>query len=218
MKNLYIYCEGQTEESFINAVLSPYLLNIGIYATPIICATKRTKTEKFKGGVSNYQKIKNELLILCKQHKNELLTTMFDYYGIPENTPSIDSTSGGNIYEKVLNIERAVDEDINMPNLFFNLIVHEFEGLLFSDTSAFKSIADKTTIIKLQGIRNEFSSPEHVNNSVDTAPSKRIEKLIPDYAKVLNGTVISEQIGIDAILAECIHFRGWVNKIKSWVL
>ena len=68
MKNLYIYCEGQTEKSFINQILYPYLFNIGICAIPIICTTKRTKAEKFRGGVNNYQKIRNELLILCKQH------------------------------------------------------------------------------------------------------------------------------------------------------
>lgn len=28
MKNVYIYCEGQTEESFINEVLSPHFYNI----------------------------------------------------------------------------------------------------------------------------------------------------------------------------------------------
>ena len=146
MKNLYIYCEGSTEESFINQVLYPYLLNTGIYAKPIICTTKRTKTEKFKGGVNNYQKIRNELLILCKQHKNEILTTMFDYYGMPDNTPGIDDDSG-NLYDRISRIEKAVEEDINMPNLFFNLIVHEFEGLLFTQPSAFQNITEKNTVM-----------------------------------------------------------------------
>ena len=29
MKTIYIYCEGPTEESFINAVLYPYFLGMG---------------------------------------------------------------------------------------------------------------------------------------------------------------------------------------------
>ena len=177
MKNLYIYCEGQTEESFINKVLYSYLFNIGICAIPIICTTKRTKTEKFKGGITNYQKIRNELLILCKQHKNEMLTTMFDYYGLPENTPGIEDISG-NLYTRVSRIEKAIEADINMPNLFFNLIVHEFEGLLFSNTSAFQAITDNNTIKCLQVIRNKFVSPEYINNSNDTAPSKRLDNSI----------------------------------------
>ena len=36
MKNVYIYCEGQAEESFINTILYPYFENIGIYVIPII--------------------------------------------------------------------------------------------------------------------------------------------------------------------------------------
>jgi len=214
VKNLYIYCEGQTEESFINKVLYPYLFNIGIFAIPIICTTKRTKIEKFKGGITNYQKIRSELSILCKQHKNEILTTMFDYYGLPENTPGIEDVSGS-LYERVSRIERAIETDINMPNLFFNLIVHEFEGLLFTETSAFQSITDNATIIKLQEIKDEFNSPEHINNSVDTAPSKRLEAFIPNYAKILNGTILSERIGINAIMSQCKHFREWIMKIRA---
>lgn len=56
MKNVYIYCEGQTEESFINEILYPYFLNCGIVVRPIICITKRTANMKYKGGVSNYAK------------------------------------------------------------------------------------------------------------------------------------------------------------------
>ena len=95
------------------------------------------------------------------------------------------------------------------------MIVHEFEGLLFTEISAFRSIADNATIIKLQEIKDGFGSPEYINNSIDTAPSKRIELLIPNYAKILNGTIISERIGIDAILSQCEHFRNWVMKIKA---
>ena len=30
MKNVYIYCEGPTEESFINEILYPYFFNVNI--------------------------------------------------------------------------------------------------------------------------------------------------------------------------------------------
>ena len=60
MKNIYIYCEGQTEEIFINEVLYPYLFNFGVAVYPIICTTKRTGAKKYKGGVSDYNKIKKE--------------------------------------------------------------------------------------------------------------------------------------------------------------
>ena len=214
MKNLYIYCEGQTEESFINQVLFPYLLNNGVCAKPIVCTTKKTKNKKFKGGVRDYQKIKRELSILCKQHHHETVTTMFDYYGLPGNTPGVDMMSG-NLYERVMRIEKAVETDINLPNLFFNLTVHEFEGLLFTNPSIFQTIADSRIVARLQTVRDGFDSPEHINNSIETAPSKRLGILIPGYSKVMNGTILSEQIGIDAMIAECSHFHEWVTKLRS---
>ena len=92
MKMVYIYCEGQTEESFINNVLYPYFFNIGIVVVPIICATKRTATKKYKGGVQEYGKIKSELTKLCRSHKHAYVTTMFDYYDMPTDNPGIDCT------------------------------------------------------------------------------------------------------------------------------
>lgn len=36
MQQLYILCEGQSEEAFVKQVLSPYLQGYQIYATPIV--------------------------------------------------------------------------------------------------------------------------------------------------------------------------------------
>ena len=48
-KNVYIHCEGQSEEQFIKRVLGPYLLNHNVCAVPIICSTKRTPDHSYKG-------------------------------------------------------------------------------------------------------------------------------------------------------------------------
>ena len=85
MKRLYILCEGQTEEDFVRIILCPYLHNVGVIAIPIICTTKRTPTKKYKGGASNFTKIKKELQRLCGEHQNEMVTTMFDLYAFPYN-------------------------------------------------------------------------------------------------------------------------------------
>lgn len=214
MKNVYIYCEGQTEEAFINEVLAPYFSNMFIYVTPIICTTKRTASVKHKGGVSDYNKIKNELTILCKQHKHEFVTTMFDYYAMPNNTPSIDCKEP-DIYKRMEMIEKAIKDDIGQPNCTFNFMLHEFEGILFSDPSEFKLIASDDIVSELQAIRDDALTPEHINNSPETAPSKRLEELIPNYPKVKNGTILSKAIGIDKILFECRHFANWIEKIRQ---
>ena len=213
MKNVFIYCEGQTEESFVNTVLYPYFANMDIYVTPIIHKTKRTPTKSYKGGVIDYKPIKDELRILCK-NPNVFVTTMFDYYGMPNNTPAIDHTDT-DLYKRIEYIEQAITNDIGCNNLSFNLLVHEFEGLLFSDTQAFSTIANDKAVEKLQAMRASAETPEHINNSVSTAPSKRIESVISDYTKVRQGIIVAKNIGINKMLSECKHFADWIDKIKS---
>jgi len=138
---------------------------------------------------------------------------MFDYYGMPSNTPQIYNNEV-DIFNRIIQIEQAITEDIGRPNCFFGLMLHEFEGLLFSDPKAFHKIADREVIVAIQNMRDAADSPEHINNSPENAPSKRLERLIPNYAKVKNGTIISKEIGIDIMIAECRHFSEWIDKIK----
>lgn len=212
MKNVYVYCEGQTEETFINNVLSPYFANMGIWMYPIVCTTKRTLSKKYRGGVSDYEKIKKELYNIGREHHGEIITTMFDYYAMPDNTPLIDCNDS-DIYVRIEKIEEAINKDIGLSNCYFNFSLHEFEGLLFSKPSSFELIADKDVVQKIQDMKDAAPTPEHINNSPETAPSKRLEALMPGYAKVKNGSLLSQDMGIDIIMKNCKHFSSWIKKI-----
>ena len=216
MKYVYIYCEGQTEESFVNDVLYPYFSRMDIYVTPIIHKTKRTPTKAFKGGVSRYAPIKDELIKLC-QDSNCIVTTMFDYYAMPDDTPSIDHQNI-DIYKRIDFIENAVNEDIGCKNLLFNLVLHEFEALLFSEPQAFEHIANDKVVRQLQAIRNSVDTPEHINNSAATAPSKRIQNVVNGYSKVRQGIIVAKYIGIDKMMSECKHFSAWIDKIVDFTV
>ena len=216
MKYIYIYCEGQTEESFVNDVLYPYFSRMDIYVTPIIHKTKRTPTKAFKGGVNRYAPIKDELIKLC-QDSNCIVTTMFDYYAMPDDTPSIDHQDI-DIYKRIDFIENAVNEDIGCKNLLFNLVLHEFEALLFSEPQAFEYIANDKVVRQLQAIRNSVDTPEHINNSAATAPSKRIQNVVNGYSKVRQGIIVAKYIGIDKMMSECKHFSAWIDKIVDFTV
>lgn len=214
MKYVYILCEGPTEEGFVNRVLSPYFQNLDIWVTPItITTSKNTSKKAIKGGVSKYELIKKEIQKLCG-NPNNIVTTMFDYYGMPKDTPGIDCTEA-DIDKRMQIIENTIESDINLSNCYFNLVVHEFEGLLFSNPQVFENITNNITVAKLQAIRDKAPSPEHINNSPETAPSKRIYNLIPDYSKVRQGTILAQKIGIDKMISECKHFASWIDKIKN---
>ncbi len=216
MIRVYIYCEGQTEEQFIKDILCPFFLRKNISVIPIICSTKRTNIKKYKGGVTTYEKFKSELTKICKSHNNEFVTTMFDYYALPNETPGRQNPVGADIFEKVIFVEQQIANDINCDNFIPNLILHEFEGLLFSDPEGFKAYySSDERLLRLKRIRDDFLTPEHINDSFETTPSKRIKSIYLDYNKVLGGSIIACEIGIDKIIEECCHFRDWINKINA---
>ena len=205
MKRLMIYCEGTTEESFVKEVLAPYFWNMHVIVNPISA-----------DGVSKYSLIKKDLVRLCKGDPTAIITTMLDYYGLPNETPGV-SSAAGTIYDKAQHIEIAVEADFNdQKNLLFNLSVHEYEGLLFSCISAFDHIANDKQLSELKAITENYETPEHINDSYDTAPSRRLEKIISEYSKVTDGTSIAKRIGIEEISSKCKHFERWINKLTAW--
>lgn len=57
--------------------------------------------------------------------------------------------------------------------------------------------------------------PELINNGLETAPSKRILHVIPDYDKVTAGVDSLRQVGIEKLMAKCSHFAEWVGKMEG---
>lgn len=214
MKRVYILCEGQTEEKFVNSVLAPYFTPQDIYVIPVILATKRIASGgKHKGGVSSYNKISKDLRLLCRDG-GAYVTSLLDYFALPEDTPGFSATAPS-LYDHIEMIEQAINQDIGKPNCHANLLVHEFEGLLFSAPEEFALIADQDAVDTLCAVCEEYPNPEEINSSFDTAPSKRILAAIPDYKKVADGSDLSQVIGIDRMMASCPHFAAWIQKIRE---
>ena len=214
MKRVFVYCEGLSEEAFVNNLLNPYFAQMGIYVYPILCTTSR-KHGQFKGGATTYGKIRHELAKIAKEYRGSLITSMFDYYALPKDFPGLDCTFA-DPYKRIAHIEAAVNADLGFSNLRFNLVLHEMEALLFSEPSAFSEIADPKVVKQLEGIRQQYPNPELINNSVNTAPSKRIPALISSYLKTRNGIAVAQEIGIVKMRAECPHFDAWIQSIISF--
>ena len=217
MDKILILVEGQTEERFIKDVLSPFLIRYNLFATPIIVKTKINLSGKdFKGGVVNYQKVKNDILKLCNDSSVKYITTLFDLYGLSTDFPGYSSTIDDS-FINARNIEKFVDSDISnsvRDSRFKCYIqVHEFEALLFSSVEviATRLSADENKIKLLNEIVNSYNNPEEINNSADTAPSKRLLKIFPNYNKVLYGSLVTSSIGIEKIMEKCPRFAEWVN-------
>lgn len=214
MSRIYILVEGQTEESFINEVVSPFYARLGIYIYPIIVATSRG----YKGGLVSYAKVKPQIMRLCKQHTNAWVSTFFDLYALPTDFPNKDSIEYkklNNGYDKVSYLENQLLQDINQPNFLPFLMLHEFEALLFVEPNCFSFWTEPSIIEQLLIIQQSYTTPEDINDSPHTAPSKRILALMPNYKKVVQGTIIASEIGVDAMRKSCPHFSEWLNKLEN---
>jgi len=94
--------------------------------------------------------------------------------------------------------------------------LHEYEGLLFSDAQAFASgIAQPHLVQQFEAVRNDFPTPEDINDHPDTAPSKRVLRIYPKYRKVLDGTLAAKAVGVDRMRQEMPTFSGLGSSTRS---
>jgi hypothetical protein len=68
---------------------------------------------------------------------------------------------------------------------------------------------------ELAKIRADVSSPEEIHDRVETAPSKRIQRICGGYEKPLHGVLIAEDIGLELIHRECTIFNAWLQRLES---
>ncbi|MBR8840719.1 MAG: DUF4276 family protein [Stigonema ocellatum SAG 48.90 = DSM 106950] len=212
MIRVHIFVEGQTEETFVRELLYEHFLAKNIYLNPILVKTSSTS----KGGVVSYAKIKPQINRKCLEDESAFVTTMFDLYGLPNDFPgssSLPKTS--NPFQKAAYLEQNMGKDIGHENFIPNLLVHEFEGLLYSNPQAFSAWFGKSVVSILQADRNAFPSPEHINDNPLTAPSKRIRNCCDGYDKPLHGSLVAIDIGLDSIRQQCQHFNQWLLSIEN---
>lgn len=215
MTRVRIICEGQTEEAFVNNLLAPYFSQHNILVTaPLIGKPGH------KGGNVNLPRLLVDLGKILNGDRSAYCTTLLDYYGLPSDFPGKKEAEQQNELAKKNEVihralHKAVEESLGSgaASRFIPYIqMYEFEALLFSDP---KLMEDKLKVKGFVAIRESFDSPEHINNSPQTAPSKRILSLYPTYNKVLDGSVLAQNITLDIIRQECPLFDGWLNMIGN---
>lgn len=207
MIRIALSVEGYTEDEFCRQVLAPYLRLFGKEITPIIVTTSREACgTKHKGGCINLSRVSNEIEKLL--HHFDYVTTFYDYYGFMN--PSKLS---------ICDLEIAIAKEVNYPRTLIPYIQqYEFETLLFADEDYYESyFSDSKAKTEISNIVSSCGGVEHINNSPETAPSKRIIKLFNNYAetydKVFHGPGIANDIGLSKIKSQCPRFNDWLEKL-----
>lgn len=228
MARLLIHVEGQTEETFVNEMLGPHLYSQG-YTRVGARLMGNARQRDRRGGMRSWSSVRGDIIRHLKEDTGCLVTTMVDYYGLPQTGvrawPGREAAGSLPSSRKASTVESALSADICRemgvgfsPDRFIPFVMmHEFEGLLFSDCERFgRGIARPDLAVAFQAVRDEFASPEEINDSPVTAPSKRVEQLVQNYQKPLMGVLAVLEIGLDAIRRECPHFREWLSSLEVW--
>lgn len=210
MKRLVFIVEGDTEVLFVDKVIIPYLHTMGFY-NPMHCQTIITNRKQHKkGGIGSYGKFTNEVKRTLAQG-NVIVTTLIDFYGLPSDFPKFSHDAS-----QIPFIENAIRQDFDNNNLFIPYIQkHELETLIFAHYEALELVIDSDQRYDLiKEIVSQFPNPEDINNSKETAPSKRL-KFIFEYDKVADGNILFDLIEMTVILGKCPNFKNWIDLIIS---
>ena len=213
MIRLAISVEGETEEQFVNIVLTHHLVPLGVLPTPILLGRARNTSPG--GGNVSVERIGVDMSECY--HNYDFVTSLVDLYGFRRRENRTVEELAQQIF---LEVGRKIGHDLDRRKVIPYIQVHEFEALLYSDVEAFGDALGATafTVEQLNRVRSQFPTPEDINDGPNTAPSKRIAQVIAGYDKVANGSLIAEKIGLPTIRTECPRFNSWVARLESLVL
>lgn len=215
MKRIIIIGEGPTEQEFCQDVLQPFFFKHEI-------SIENPTIKKSSGGIVSWNALKNQISNHLQQDKTALVSTLIDYYGIHPNHSFPHWESACAIVDKQKRmdfLEQAMLDDID-DSIRYRFIpyiqLHEFEGLLFSDIDIILNnfgeheFTDHPYLLQTS---TDFANPEAINDGAKTAPSKRLDRILDNYSKVVYGSLLAQEIGLNKIREKCPRFNAWIDRL-----
>src|SRR5258706_7684184 len=86
MSRLFILVEGQTEETFVNELLRPHLVDNYRYHAVSARLMGNARARSRRGGVRKWPEIRKEILTQLRQDVGCFLTILVDFYGMPASS------------------------------------------------------------------------------------------------------------------------------------
>jgi hypothetical protein len=216
---VHILCEGPTEESFVKNLLIPHFQPLGKLLFP----SQIGKPGQKGGGVS-LGRVFTDIRIRLLGDPTAYCTTFFDFYGLQSQFLGKQQASTYlHAADKARCVQEALADHVKVQlgspahQRFIPYVqMYEFEALLFSDPLKFtQGVGQPNLHARLQNIRTAFASPEEINDSPMTAPSKRLASLLPEYEKPLMGTLGALEIGLASMRQACPLFNRWLEQLEA---
>jgi hypothetical protein len=213
-----VLVEGRTEKIFVADMLGPYLAGKNVFMTPIIISKPGQK-----GGDVKFSRVKNDIELHLKQRKDTYLTLFVDFYGMKSDWPGFsDAKKEITPFDKAAKINGATEQRIyelfgrnhGRKRFVPYVAMHEFEALLFSGP---EKLAEALHVCsaEIDKIIAECGGPENIDDSPETAPSKRLEGLCPGFKKTTTSIAIAKSIGLAGIREMCPVFNDWLIRLEN---
>lgn len=213
-----VITEGPTEQSFVKEILCPYMEPRGVLLTPVILHKPGVN-----GGDVKFARARNDIERFLKQRSDTYLTLLVDYYGIGNDWPGYADAKRQASHTRKAEVINAATADAvsrlfpeqNPHQRFIPYVsMHEIEALFFSDPS---TLAEKLGVqqTSVDDILDQCGEPEKINDSHDTAPSKRLHALNSRYKKTVTGIALARAIGIPKMRSACPLFNAWLERLEK---
>jgi hypothetical protein len=218
-----VFVEGSSEEQFFDAVIKPYVMDVNprieLMWSMSVGGVGKLESQK-------YTKLRRIIEPQICTDNSAIYTTMFDYYAFPKDSiPNFTFTHYPNSYNMVVEREMAFRSAILSESKLASfrdriefhphLMFHEYETLMYCNLDQLVLLRDSTDakIRKLKSDTMGFENIEFINDSPQTAPSKRIIEVIPSYEfqKTSNALSVMKAIGLEDMLDKCQHFKRWID-------
>lgn len=220
MAKLAIICEGKTERLFADKLLAPHFDALGIKIDAVEIGVEC----KQPGGNVSFDRVCHDLELLLDDY--DIVTTLIDFFRLGGGWSGKALIQPGMTFsEQAETVEFAalMDAKKRLPSLDVgkrfvpNVLMHEFEGLLFTTPGAIVEITRAySSLESLIQVMEAFPSPEDINTGEATAPSKRLVNLGTNYGKIAHGARIAARIGLTDIRTKCPHFNAWMERLETY--
>lgn len=181
-----------------------------------------------KGGVPRFNVLVREVLALWKQEPGNVITTFFDFYGLPSDWPGAMAAKGKAASDIPELVEKAIKDaimdrlgaSIRRDFLIPYIQMFELEALLFADPWEMAEAFERPDLAaRFEKIVTVCGGCEKIDDNPETAPSKRIASLFPRYKKGssvnAHAPIICGRIGVDRIRNACPHFDNWIARFEK---
>ena len=147
---------------------------------------------------------------------SDFVTSLVDFYGFKDKGEKTIEELKRNISDEVVR-EDSIGATWTREEFFLtsnDMSLKDSSSRMSRVLGPYRRLT-KNAWKRLGQIRQQFETPEHINDNSTTAPSKRIEALILKYNKVLHGPLVAGETGLDSMRNECPRFNEWLSRLES---